>query len=390
MSEYDLQPDSGDPQKGQSAVVSRSSLLMIALVVLLGLLILEPLAERIQFAITRGDQRAKAEIARGQLVGMTDSAGRFRLVAKSIGPSVVGIDTVRVESRPAVRDEWFGSHKFESQGQGSGVIVSDEGYVVTNFHVIDQASRVVVELSDGRTTSDVEVIGADPYTDLAVLKIDAGDVLAAPWGDSDELQVGDEVLAVGSPFGLAQTVTAGIVSAKERPAVTSAGYQEFLQTDAAVNPGNSGGPLVNLKGEVVGINTAIIGQSYQGVSFAIPSRLAREVYEKLLTQGTIDRGWFGVAMSDVNEKIAKQLGLDELTGAVVLQVVPDSPAERAGIESGDVITSWNGLEIEGQTELSRAVARTEIGSEVAVVFIRDNQREELTVKVGRRPVQLGR
>jgi len=333
---------------------------------------------------------AKAEVARGQLDGMNDSAGRFRLVAQSVEPSVVGIDTVRIESRPSVRDEWFGGHKFESEGQGSGVIIDEAGYVLTNFHVIDQASQVVVELSDGRTTGDVEVVGSDPYTDLAVLKINAGEVLAAPWGDSDELEVGDEVLAVGSPFGLARTVTAGIVSAKERPAVTSAGFQEFLQTDAAVNPGNSGGPLVNLRGEVVGINTAIMGESYQGISFAIPSRLAREVYEKLVTSGTIERGWLGVAMSNMNDQIAARLGLEGVAGAVVMQVVPDSPADQAGIESGDMITAWNGEKIEGQNELSRAVARTEIGSEATVTFIRAGQSQELTVRVGRRPAQLGR
>jgi len=256
--------------------------------------------------------------------------------------------------------------------------------------VVDQASRVDVELSDGRTVENVRVVGADPYTDLALLKIDAGPLVAAAWGDSDQLEVGDEVLAVGNPFGLARTVTAGIISAKDRSTETRAGFHEFLQTDAAVNPGNSGGPLLNLKGEVVGINTAIVGDTYRGVSFAIPSRLAREVYEKLVAAGKIPRGWLGVemAMHDLTEDEARDLGLDEVRGVVVHRVVADSPAEQAGIQAQDVIVEWNGLEISSPVDLSRAVARTNVGSEAAVVLIRRGRQRELIVEVGERPVQL--
>jgi serine protease Do len=197
-------------------------------------------------------------------------------------------------------------------------------------------------------------------------------------------------MAVGNPFGLARTVTAGIVSAKDRSTVTRAGFQEFLQTDAAVNPGNSGGPLLNLRGEVVGINTAIYGQSYQGISFAIPSRLAREVYEKLVSGGTIERGWLGVAMQDLDEEAAKKLGLDGGHGVLVYRVVPDSPADRAGIEGGDVIVHWNDQDIHGQLDLSRTVARTEVGSKAAVELIRAGKPMELEVTVGRRPAELGK
>jgi S1-C subfamily serine protease len=357
------------------------------------LLIVPYVAERIQFALTRGDQLAKAEVARAQLAGMTQPVSRFRLVAQSIEPRVVGVDALRTVSGRGMRDEWSGGPVFQNQTQGSGVIIDPAGYVLTNFHVIDDASQVTVQLSDGRTVRSVRVVGADPYTDLAVLKIDAGALIAAPWGDSDQLEVGDEVLAVGNPFGLARTVTAGIISAKDRIVTatdrTRSGFQEFLQTDAAVNPGNSGGPLVNLQGEVVGINTAIVGEIYQGISFAIPSRLAQEVYEKLVAEGRIARGWLGVAMDDLTEDESEQLGLEKGEGVRVHRVVPDSPASAAGIRAEDVIVRWNDHAIDGQFELSRAVARTAIGSDATVELIRGGERLELIVTVGERPAEPG-
>jgi serine protease Do len=333
---------------------------------------------------------AKAEVAAEQLAGMTDANNRFRLAAHRISPSVVGIKTVQAPRRRSPGDEWTANPLFRTQGEGSGVIVDESGYLLTNYHVIDRASEIEVQLADGRTVrgGDVEVIGADPLTDLAVLKINAGDLIAAEWGMSDELEVGDDVLAVGNPFGFARTVTAGIVSATERRDVANLRFGEFLQTDAAVNPGNSGGPLVNLKGEVVGINTAIYGRSYQGISFAIPSGLAQEVYEKLKATGAVERGWLGVGMADLDEEIAARLGLEEVRGALVAGVVPDSPADRAGLRQGDVIVEWNGLEIDEPTDLSRAVARTEVGSEAEVVAVREGRRMEFTVQVGRRPPQL--
>lgn len=383
-------PQSPPPRSPYNPVLSRTSVLTVVLVVLLGLLVLPYAAERIQYAITRGKQRAEAEVARVELAELEKPVSRFRMAAQAIEPCVVGIDTVRtITPRGVVRDEWFGGPTFRAEGLGSGVIIDERGYVLTNFHVINEASRVNVELSDGRTVENVRVVGADPYTDLAVLKISAGKLMAAPWGDSAQLKVGDEVLAVGSPFGLARTVTAGIVSAKDRPTVTKAGFQEFLQTDAAVNPGNSGGPLLNLKGEVVGINTAIYGETFKGISFAIPSNLAREVYEKLVAGRQIERGWLGVAMRDLTEEDARELGLDEVRGVLVHQVVPDSPAAEAGISALDVIVQWNDQEIGSQFELSRAVARTEIGSEATVTLIRDGRRVERTVTVGRRPARLG-
>ncbi len=233
------------------------------LVLMLGLLILPSVLESIQYSVTRGRQRAIAEVARGELDKLPDLANRYRLVAQAVAPSVVGIDTVQVVQR---QDQWNRrTRPYVAAGEGSGVIVDKRGYIITNFHVIDGASEAKVKLSDGQVISNVTLVGADPATDIAVLKINASGLIAAPWGDSDALQVGDPVLAIGNPFGFDRTVTAGIISATERHNVVgNGGYQDFIQTDAAVNPGNSGGPLVNMKGQVVGINTAIYGQSYRG------------------------------------------------------------------------------------------------------------------------------
>ena len=357
---------------------------LLAFLVLL--LILPHVAERVQFAITRGQQRAKAEVAQVVLENAPNSTSRFAWVAKRIEPSVVGIETSRLVAASSSNDEW--SYLFPQGGEGSGVIVDEEGYIVTNYHVIHGAERVTVKLADERTTSKVRVVGADPAADLAVLKIDAGALVAAPWGDSESLEVGDEVLAIGNPYQFARTVTAGIVSAKGRQGVVGElGHQEFLQTDAAVNPGNSGGPLVNMMGEVVGINTAIFGPAYQGISFAIPSQAARDGYEQLRATGKVKpRGWLGVRMVEVDDSMASNLGLAEATGVQVLQVLRTSPAHQAGIQPGDVILEWNGQPIDDPAELSLAVVRTEVGSEATVELFRDGRPFEVAVKVGERPI----
>jgi serine protease Do len=289
------------------------------------------------------------------------------------------------------RDEWaaFGPPSMGiMEGQGSGVIVDKDGYVITNFHVVNGATQVTVTLSDGRPIRDVELVGDDPTSDLAVLKISASGLTEAPWGDSDRLEVGDQVLAVGSPYGLDQTVTAGIISAKERRGlpVPNSGliYQDFVQTDAAVNPGNSGGPLVNLKGEVVGINTAIIGQGYQGISFAIPSNLAKSVYEKLKAGERIVRGWLGVRMQPLTERDARALGLEDTRGALVDGVVRDSPAEQAGIKPADVIVAWNGKPVRDANDLRFLIAGTAVETTVKVTVIREKEKLELPVTVGDR------
>ncbi len=300
---------------------------------------------------------------------------------------MVGIDTVRVMAGPRVLDEWafLPPPQYEAVGQGSGVIIDAQGYILTNSHVIDQASAVRVKLSDGRFIDDVQIIGADPVSDLAVLKISANGLIAAKWGDSDRLEVGDEVLAVGNPYGLARSVTAGIISAKERRVdLDNTGYRDFLQTDAAVNPGNSGGPLVNMQGEVVGINTAIVGQSYRGISFAIPSQLAQRVFERLKTTG-ITRGWLGIQMQEVTPELAKHFGLTEARGVVVTAVAADSPAAKAGIQPGDVIVAVGDQTVRDAEDVRLAVARAKIGTQIVVTVLRGGQEMRIPATIEQRP-----
>lgn len=276
-------------------------------------------------------------------------------------------------------------------GQGSGVIVEKDGTIVTNAHVVHGASEIAVRLSDGRSVRDVEVIGTDPASDLAVLRIKTAGLMPATWGDSQQLEVGDQVLAVGSPYRLAQTVTAGIISAKDRRGIIRAlAIQDFLQTDAAINPGNSGGPLVNLRGEVVGINTAIVGEAYQGIGFAIPSKLAQDVYAQLKAGEKIPRGWLGVAMQDLNDQLAEQLKLQEARGVLVAEVVAGSPAEKAGLQPGDVIVEWNGKRVSDANDLRFLVAGTRSGATVKVIFYRSGEKRETTVAVTERPPRMRR
>ncbi|MEM8864977.1 MAG: trypsin-like peptidase domain-containing protein, partial [Planctomycetota bacterium] len=268
----------------------------------------------------------------------------------------------------------------------------EEGYILTNFHVVTGANGLLVELDDGRIT-EATIIGADEATDLAVLKIDLPDLIAAEWGDSDDLQVGDLVWAAGSPFGLRRSVTFGIVSALGRRSssgVTNTAYQEYLQTDVAINPGNSGGPLVDVNGNVVGINTAIIGQSYRGISFAIPSTIARRQYELLKRDGWIERGYLGVSPREVPERMRRVLNLAGGEGVLISDVVRPGPAYNAGLRPRDVILSWNGYMADDPTLLSREIAATEVGSTADVVIRRLDREEKpvdvkLAVKVGISP-----
>ena len=379
-----------------AAPASRLAPAIWLLAFLIFLLVLPTLLERINYSVTRGRQRAEAEVARAELAALPEGISPYRLVASSMAPSVVGIQTTRVAGRPAAGDEWthmrpFGS-RFPSRGEGSGVIVDEAGYILTNSHVIESATEITVQLSDGRHVQRVKVVGTDPASDVAVLKIEADGLLAAPWGDSDAIEVGDPVVAIGNPFGLTRTVTAGIVSAKGRRGIIhDLTYQDFLQTDAAVNPGNSGGPLANLRGEVVGINTAISGESYRGISFAIPSRMAQEVYERLRATGKVARGWLGVEIDDparLSPDILARLDLPAgVTGALVRGVIANSPAEQGGIEPGDVIIRWNGERIEDPTHLTFAVARTEVDSTAEVVLVRGKGEVSLSVLVAERPPQ---
>ena len=269
---------------------------------------------------------------------------------------------------------------------GSGFVISEDGYIVTNHHVVDGADTVTVRLSD-RREYDAEVIGLDPRSDLALLRIEAEDLVFLTLGEDDDLKVGEWVLAIGSPFGLDYSVTAGIVSAKGRSLPTRNGenYVPFIQTDVAINPGNSGGPLFNLDGEVVGVNSQIFttraGGSI-GLSFAIPVNVLRNVITQLRETGTVTRGWLGVTIQNVDRNLAESFGLDRPRGALISQVAPDGPAEDAGLEPGDVILEFAGEAIETSSDLPHVVGLVAPGTEVDVKVMRDGRRKTIEVEVG--------
>ncbi|MEO6202092.1 MAG: Do family serine endopeptidase, partial [Nitrospirales bacterium] len=266
----------------------------------------------------------------------------------------------------------------EGQGAGSGVIISSDGYVLTNDHVVDGATEITVTLPDNREFAG-KVVGLDPQTDLAVVKVDATDLPFVPWGNSSNLRVGEYVLAVGNPFGLNSTVTMGIISALGRGGMGITQYEDFIQTDAAINPGNSGGALVNTRGELVGINTAIFSQSggYQGVGFAVPTNLAKPVYESLISTGTVVRGFLGVGIQEISADLAQSFQLDQTRGALVTDVVPGSPADEAGLQRGDVVVEFQGKPVLDPRSLQHHVIRTTVGSEVSMVVMRDGHKKSV-------------
>jgi S1-C subfamily serine protease len=345
-------------------------------------------AELIQYSLTRGRQRAEYETAGRFLesLKLDELSQAYQLVSQRVAPSVVNIAVLGVvEVQP--HDELsalFGPQLRARATNGSGVIVDGEGYILTNNHVVEGATEIEVSLSDGRAVA-ATIVGTDPLTDLALLKIRADQLTPAEWGDSDALNVGALVWAVGSPFGLQQSISAGILSGKNRQELAGAVYHDFLQSDAAVNPGNSGGPLVDSRGRIVGINTAIIGEGYQGISFAIPANEARAIYQRLRSTGYVARGWLGVALEDLTPALARQLGVEQLHGAVISQVVPRSPADRAGLRTGDILLKWDGREVDNSTTLRRIVARTEIGKSVDAVILRRGVEMTFSVAVGERP-----
>jgi S1-C subfamily serine protease len=344
--------------------------------------------EQIQFAATRGKQKAELEAAKEGLnsIDLDRLSLAFQYVAKRVAPSVVNINVLSVVD-VGPRDDLsalFGPLRQERQGQGSGVIVDEKGYILTNFHVVRGAALIEVALSDGRVLT-AQTIGDDRLTDLALLKVEASKLESVEWGDSSAVEVGALVWAVGSPYGLQHSITAGIISGKNRPGVSESVYYDFLQTDAAVNPGNSGGPLVDTHGRMVGINTAILGEAFQGISFAIPSNEARDVYERLRKAGRVERGWLGVALEDIDLAAAKQLGFQGEAGVLVAKVTTRSPAETAGMRPGDIIVKWDKQPARNKTNLSRLVARTKVGTSAEVVVWRRGEQITLNVVVGQRP-----
>src|SRR5215467_10576756 len=347
-----------------------------------------------------GDRAATA--ASGPAPAVSQGLPDFATLAKRVGPSVVNVSTTQVRKAAADTPSPFDSDDPMSQfwqrffggrmprggsqrqtGLGSGFLIDRNGTILTNYHVVDGAQKISVTLSDGKTY-DAKVIGKDQKTDIAVVKIDAGqDLPAVTLGDSDRLEVGEWVMAIGNPFGLDHTVTSGIVSAKGRQ-IGQGPYDNFIQTDASINPGNSGGPLVNLQGEVVGITTAIYSQSGGniGIGFAIPTNSVKELLPQLKDKGRVVRGYLGTTVQKITPEIADSLGLKQQHGALVADVMRGSPAERAGIKTGDIITEFNSKEVKDSAELPALVARVAPGTTASIKVLRDGKEISLPITVG--------
>ncbi len=334
----------------------------------------------------------------------------FAPVVKQVAPSVVTISTtqkgqrMQMQINPFMDDPalapFFGGQRGsgrrggeqrefrtpDRQGLGSGVIISKDGYILTNNHVVDGADEVQVKLPAEGKDYTAKVVGKDPKSDIAVLKIEAKDLPAITFGDSEQIEVGDLVLAVGNPFGIGQTVTMGMISATSRGNM-GLDYEDFIQTDAAINPGNSGGALIDAHGRLIGINTAIISRNggNQGIGFAVPVNLARNVMESLVENGRVIRGFLGVSMQNVNQDLASAFKLNEPRGALVSQVMPDSPAEKADIKAGDVITDFNGKELRDSRHLKLLVGQTLPDTKVPVTIMRDGKSEKLSVTLKELP-----
>ncbi len=336
----------------------------------------------------------------GNIATLRETSRAFTTVAKDAIPAVVAINVKKVVTRsgggelyedfferffgrPAPRREQSPEKReYEQQGIGSGFLISEDGYILTNNHVVQGASEVSVTFNDG-TEKDAEIIGADPRTDVAVIKIEGDGYPYIEIGDSDALEIGEWVIAVGNPFGLEATVTVGVVSAKGRGANITE-YDDFIQTDAAINPGNSGGPLLNIDGKAVGINTAIVSRSggYMGIGFAIPMALANDIKEQLVETGKVTRGYVGIYMRQVDPDVAEFLGLSANMGVEISDVVEDSPADDAGLEPGDILLEMDGKAIRDMRSFKREIAKRRPGSKVKLEIFRNEKRRDITVKLG--------
>ena len=357
------------------------------------------------FGVSRAEQRRPRQLAASVEapilpVQMPLTTGTFAKVAEAIKPAVININTVArsgLGGGPGRTpfEEFFGEEFFRrffgdapermpQRSLGSGVIVDASGIALTNAHVVENATNIEVVTLDG-SKHKAKLIGLDKKTDLAVLKLDDGKAAfpAARMGDSDKAQVGDWVIAVGSPFGLQATVTAGIISAKARQ-IGQGPFDDFLQTDAAINPGNSGGPLVNMQGEVIGINTAIVAGG-SGIGFAIPSNMARKIYTELQAKGRVTRGWLGVSIQPLTPELAKSFGVKDSKGVLLSEVMPDSPAAKAGLQSGDIMLEFQGKKMDAPADLQRAVALTSPGASAKVKVWREQGAKTLEIKIGEAP-----
>lgn len=333
-------------------------------------------------------------IPEAQPIGIPTS---FADLAERVAPAVVSIQTTGTVEVPRPMlppgfEEFFGGSPFGNRGmprerrqsgEGSGFVISRDGYIVTNNHVIDGMDDIRVHFLDGKELP-AEIVGRDPKTDIALLKVDPGERVldTVALGDSDAVRPGDWVVAIGNPFGLESTVTAGIVSAKNRRDVMHQSYEDFIQTDAAINPGNSGGPLIDLSGRVIGINTAIRRQA-NTIGFSVPINQAKQILPQLRAKGRVTRGWLGVQIQQVTPELAESFGLEEPIGALVSQVLPDTPAAEGGIERGDVIVEFAGQSIEEWRDLPIVVANAPVGEKARVVVVRDGKRKTFRISIGK-------
>jgi serine protease Do len=328
-----------------------------------------------------------------------ETSRAFSEIVSAVSPAVVNISTTKVLRRDTdsfLEDPFFDffrpfhdlriPKKWKEQSLGSGVVVSPDGFIITNNHVVEKSDEIKVTLLDKRTFRG-KIVGADPKTDIAIVKIDASNLPTIPWGDSEQLQVGEFVLAIGNPYGLSHTVTMGIISAVGRANVGVADYEDFIQTDAAINPGNSGGPLVNIKGELIGINTAIFSRTggYQGIGFAVPSDMVRPIMSQLIQKGKITRGWLGVTIQELTPELSQKFGLEKSKGALVSDVAKGSPAEKSGVMRGDIILEFNGKEVKDVGNLRNMVAQSKVGSDVSIKILRSGKEYTLRLVIAELP-----
>lgn len=342
------------------------------------------IVEEYSYAMAKGKSRAEYEVAKVALRDrpLEGLSKMYEFVANKISPSVVHIDTVTTLRDPA-EDLYVKANK----GQGSGVIYSSNGYIVTNLHVISGASDINVTLSNRRVFK-AKVVGRDEQTDLAVLKINASGLTPGDWADDDTIKVGTMAWAVGSPFGLDQSVTSGIISGRHRrvksPVIGATDnyvFKDLIQTDAAINPGNSGGPLVNSVGDIMGINTSIIGGSYQGVCFSVPAGIVQNVVSEIIENGRVERGFLGILPQIVDYKYAEEHGISDISGAFVSSVHPNTPAANAGIKRGDIIRRWNDRLVENELTLFSMVAKAPVNSKVDLVIDREGEQISKSVTI---------
>jgi serine protease Do len=396
-----LQNDRHEPGVPRKHIMTLGGLIVFA--ALVGLYLSDHVLPSHGFALAQGQGQEGADI---QVLEAQNRA--FERIAEQVTPAVVNIQTtqvVRVQQSPFFNDpffrQFFGNlspmnipKELREHALGSGVIISPQGYIVTNNHVLARASEIQVQLADRRVFQG-KVVGADPLTDVAVLQIQGKDLPTASWGESSELKVGDIVMAFGNPFGLNFTVTRGIVSAVGRSGLGIENVEDFIQTDAAINPGNSGGALVDIHGRVVGINTAIVSPgsptgegAFNGVGLAIPADIVRHVSESLINSGKVTRGYLGVTVSDLNQQLARQFKVPDIGGVLVQDVEAKSPADRAGIRQGDVIRDFNGKKVDSKDQFTFQITEMDPGAEVTIALLRDGRPQELRVTLGTRPENL--